>query len=52
MTAVVMPAMQATQEASWLGLFRLAESIPDGWTLVGGQMVGGGRLPGSGCDHG
>ncbi|UAL30574.1 hypothetical protein K8W59_03355 [Nocardioides rotundus] len=39
MTAVVMPAMQATQEASWLGLFRLAKSIPDGWTLVGGQMV-------------
>lgn len=36
---VVMPTMDARQEASWLGLFRLAESVPEGWTLVGGQMV-------------
>lgn len=34
-----MPAMDVQQEASWLGLFRLAERVPDGWTLVGGQMV-------------
>lgn len=36
---VVMPAMEVEQEASWLGLFRLAQRVPDGWTLVGGQMV-------------
>lgn len=39
MPAVVMPVMDPQQEASWLGLFRLAEKVPDGWTLVGGQMV-------------
>ena len=32
---VVMPDMDVQQEASWLGLFRLAGRVPDGWTLVG-----------------
>jgi hypothetical protein len=34
-----MPAMAPQQEASWHGLFRLAERVSEGWTLIGGQMV-------------
>jgi len=36
---IVMPAMSAAQEASWNGLLDLHAAFPDGWTLVGGQMV-------------
>lgn len=36
---ITMPAMSSEQEASWHGLFDLAERVPDGWTLVGGQLV-------------
>ncbi|WP_435738692.1 hypothetical protein V5D56_08940 [Cellulosimicrobium sp. PMB13] len=39
MTAIVLPEMLPAQTASWLGLFDLADRMPDGWTLVGGQMV-------------
>lgn len=39
MTPIVMPGMDSQQESSWLGLFRLAKRVPEGWTLVGGQMV-------------
>lgn len=39
MTTIALPAMLPTQTASWLGLFDLADRMPDGWTLVGGQMV-------------
>jgi len=38
-TAVVLPQMPPAQTASWIGLFDLADRMPDGWTLVGGQMV-------------
>lgn len=33
------PAMLNAQRESWFGLLDLAERIPDGWTLIGGQMV-------------
>jgi hypothetical protein len=36
---IVMPAMPLPQEKVWLSLFRIAEALPDGWTLIGGQMV-------------
>ena len=39
MTTVVLPQMPPAQTASWIGLFDLADRMPDGWTLVGGQMV-------------
>lgn len=35
----IMPAMTSDQEASWHGLMDLQEILPEGWTLVGGQMV-------------
>lgn len=31
--------MLNAQRESWFGLLDLAERIPDGWTLIGGQMV-------------
>lgn len=34
-----MPAMPLPQEQVWLSLFRIADHLPDGWTLIGGQMV-------------
>jgi hypothetical protein len=37
--AIVMPAMTREQEAAWHGLLDLSERVPEGWTLVGGQMV-------------
>lgn len=37
--SIVLPVMSAEQEASWFGLFHLAKNVPEGWTLVGGQMV-------------
>ncbi|WP_370617232.1 hypothetical protein [Mumia sp. Pv 4-285] len=37
--SIALPVMSAQQEESWLGLFHLARTVPDGWTLVGGQMV-------------
>lgn len=36
---VVLPAMSAGQAASWEGLVELHGRVPDGWTLVGGQLV-------------
>lgn len=39
MTPFVLPAMSPGQEQSWLAVMDLHEQIPDGWTLVGGQMV-------------
>ncbi|CAN5163865.1 hypothetical protein BH09ACT10_BH09ACT10_11110 [soil metagenome] len=36
---IVMPPMTNQQEASWHGLMDLQEILPEGWTLVGGQMV-------------
>ncbi|MFN8084355.1 MAG: hypothetical protein U0Q14_09025 [Dermatophilaceae bacterium] len=36
---VVLPAMPPEQTASWLGLLDLYDRIPDGWTLIGGQLV-------------
>jgi hypothetical protein len=38
-TTIVLPEMPPAQTASWLGLFDLADRMPDDWTLVGGQMV-------------
>lgn len=34
-----MPVMPSEQEQVWLSLFRICERLPDGWTLIGGQMV-------------
>jgi len=36
---IVLPWMLAAQTASWHALLDLYERFPDGWTLVGGQMV-------------
>lgn len=36
---IVMPAMAEAQEAAWHALLELHERHPDGWTLVGGQLV-------------
>lgn len=36
---VAMPAMTDAQAASWHAAMDLHEAVPDGWTLVGGQMV-------------
>lgn len=36
---IVLPAMPPEQTASWLGLLDLHENLPDGWTLIGGQLV-------------
>ena len=36
---VMLPAMSAPQEKSWLALLDLHDTHPTGWTLVGGQMV-------------
>lgn len=36
---IVMPVMTEAQEAGWHALMDLYEVIPDGWALVGGQLV-------------
>jgi hypothetical protein len=36
---IVLPAMPSEQTASWLGLLDLHERLPEGWTLIGGQLV-------------
>lgn len=36
---IILPAVTAAQEAGWHALMELYEDIPDGWTLVGGQLV-------------
>lgn len=36
---IVMPTMAEAQEAAWNGLLDLYEKHPDGWTLIGGQLV-------------
>jgi hypothetical protein len=36
---IVMPAMAQGQEAAWYGLLDLYEAHPEGWTLIGGQLV-------------
>lgn len=36
---ITLPAMPAKQTASWLALFDLYDELPQGWTLVGGQLV-------------
>lgn len=37
--SVVLPAMVPAQEAGWLALLEIGERMPEGWSLVGGQMV-------------
>lgn len=39
MTVVVLPPMSAAQEQAWAALLDIAERLPSGWCLVGGQMV-------------
>lgn len=39
MKNISLPAMLDAQRESWIGLLDLADRIPDGWTLIGGQMV-------------
>lgn len=36
---VTMPAMVPQQEAGWMALLDVAERMPNGWSLVGGQLV-------------
>jgi hypothetical protein len=36
---IVLPVMPREQTASWLGLLDLYDHFPDGWTLIGGQLV-------------
>lgn len=36
---ILMPAMSPAQEAAWLGLLDLYERHPEGWALIGGQLV-------------
>lgn len=36
---VTLPAMAEAQAASWQALLDLYEHLPEGWTLIGGQMV-------------
>lgn len=36
---IVLPEMPPEQTASWLGLLDLHERLPEGWTLIGGQLV-------------
>jgi hypothetical protein len=39
MSVLVLPAMTKAQRAGWSTLMTLADRIPTGWCLVGGQMV-------------
>jgi len=36
---IVLPPMAAAQESAWHALLDLHERHPDGWTLIGGQLV-------------
>ena len=36
---IILPRMPPEQTASWLGVLDLYEKIPEGWTLIGGQLV-------------
>jgi hypothetical protein len=36
---IVPPAMPPEQTASWLGVLDLYDRLPEGWTLIGGQLV-------------
>jgi hypothetical protein len=36
---IVLPPMPPEQTASWIGLLDLHERLPEGWTLIGGQVV-------------
>ena len=36
---ILMPAMGPAQQAAWHSLLDLYELQPDGWTLIGGQLV-------------
>lgn len=36
---IVLPPMGAAQEQAWLALLDVYERHPEGWTLIGGQMV-------------
>ena len=39
MIEVTMPRLSVGQEESWLALLELSRRIPNGWCVVGGQMV-------------
>ncbi|MHB1128652.1 MAG: hypothetical protein ACYC06_01195 [Ilumatobacteraceae bacterium] len=39
MKEVLLPILPTAQSESWTGLLDLADRIPDGWALIGGQMV-------------
>lgn len=36
---IVLPPMAGAQEQAWLALLDLYDAHPEGWTLIGGQMV-------------
>ena len=39
MREVTLPFLLPAQSAAWIGLFDIADRFPDGWVLIGGQMV-------------
>lgn len=36
---IQVPPMLAAQEQAWLSLMEIAKRLPEGWCVVGGQMV-------------
>ncbi len=39
MNEVTLPPLATAQEESWSGLLDVAERVPTGWCLIGGQLV-------------
>ena len=39
MNEVTLPFLLPAQSAAWNGLIDIANQFPDGWVLIGGQMV-------------
>ncbi len=39
MTTVQIPKLQNAQAESWIAIIEISNLIPDGWTLMGGQLV-------------
>jgi hypothetical protein len=39
MKSIELPKLPLGQYQSWMGLLELANKLPTGWTLIGGQLV-------------
>mgnify|MGYP006292459515 FL=1 len=39
MKTIELPELTSRQHQSWVGLIELANKLPSGWTLIGGQLV-------------